>query len=75
VLEIITAAVLGVILNLTIYLTQAVLFSEGFSFQHFDFVDGAWVIISIIAMYRFNIKMMWWIGVSAMFGLGNFMVW
>lgn len=72
VLEIITAAVLGVILNLTIYLTQAVLLPEGFSLQQFDYIAAAWVVISIVAMYRFNIGMMWWIGVSVAFGLGRF---
>lgn len=72
VLEIITAAVLGVILNLTIYLTQAVLLPEGFSLQRFDYMAAAWVVISIVAMYRFNIGMIWWIGASALFGLGRY---
>ena len=69
VLELITAAVLGVVLNLSIYLSHAVLFSEGISFQHFNFIAAVWVVISIVAMYRFNINMMWWIVVSAMFGV------
>jgi chromate transporter len=74
ILELITAAVLGVVLNLSIYLAEAVLFPNGLSLQSFDYVAAIWVVISIIAMYRFNINMILWIGVSAIFGLMRFTV-
>jgi chromate transporter len=69
ILEIITAAVLGVVLNLSIYLAEAVLFPNGLSLQSFDYVAAVWVIISVVAMYRFNINMIVWIIVSAVWGL------
>ncbi|HAC24433.1 MAG TPA: hypothetical protein DCE81_05915 [Cytophagales bacterium] len=64
-----TAAVVGVILNLTIYLGKAVIFPQDFSFAGLDYITLGWTIVSFIAMYRFKIGMITWIGVSAIFGL------
>ncbi len=68
-LSIVTAAVVGVILNLTIYLGKAVLFPKELSFDALNFVTLGWIIISFIALYRFKINMIVWIGISALFGL------
>lgn len=67
--SIVTAAVVGMILNLTIYLSKAVIFPEEFSFDSLNYIALGWIIISIIAMYSFKIGMVIWIGVSAIFGL------
>jgi chromate transporter len=68
VLAIITSAVVGVILNLTLYLGKAVLFPQGM--QHLpDAFSIVWLVVSIIALYRFKINMITWIGVSALAGL------
>ena len=69
-LSLVTAAVVGVILNLTIYLGRAIIFPEEIAFAQIDYAVLGWVIISFIAMYRFKINMITWIGVSALFGLG-----
>lgn len=74
VLELVTAAVVGVVLNLTIYLGKAVLFPDGFSWPGLDYVSLAWVAISFVAMYRFKVGMLTWIGVSALFGLVMFLL-
>lgn len=74
VLELVTAAVVGVVLNLTIYLGQAVLFPNGFSWQGLDYISLAWVLVSFVAMYRFKVGMLAWIGVSALFGLVVFLL-
>lgn len=74
ILGVITAAVVGVILNLTIYLGQAVLFPVTVSISGLNVISVAWIIISIIAMYRFKINMIAWIGISALFGLVIFFV-
>jgi chromate transporter len=66
-LSIITAGVVGVILNLTIYLGKAVLFPQGFS--SIDWFAVSWLVISIIAMFRFKLNMILWIGISALAGL------
>ncbi|MBA9075701.1 chromate efflux transporter [Rufibacter quisquiliarum] len=69
ILGVITAAVVGVVLNLTVYFGTAVLFPNGISFQRLDYFALAWILISFLAMYRFKISMITWIGVSALAGL------
>lgn len=69
ILAIVTAAVVGVIINLTIYLGSAVIFPTNISFAELDYIALSWTVISFIAMYRFKINMITWIGVSAIFGL------
>jgi chromate transporter len=68
ILSIITAAVVGVILNLTLYFGQAVLFPNGLQRMP-DVFSLAWLILSFIALFRFNINMITWIAVSASIGL------
>ena len=69
ILSLVTATVVGVILNLTIYLGKVVIFPKNFSFAGLDYVTLSWTIISFIAMYRFKIGMITWIGISAIFGI------
>ena len=73
-LTLVTAAVVGVILNLTIYLGKAVIFPNELALSAIDFITLAWIVISFIAMYRFKINMMTWIGVSALFGLAYHLI-
>jgi chromate transporter len=73
IMSIVTAAVVGVVLNLTIYLGKAVIFPNDTS-MGLDYISLAWVIISFLAMYRFNINMIVWIGVSAIFGLARYLI-
>ena len=69
-LSFVTAAVVGVIANLAIFTAKAVLFGSTVSFSNLDWIALAWIIISIIAMKKFNVNMILWIGVSAVVGLG-----
>lgn len=73
-MEIVTAAVVGVILNLTLYLTKAVLFSKTVSLSEIDFISFAWIIISLTVLYRYKINMILWIVISAIFGLIRYFV-
>lgn len=73
ILSLVTAAVVGVVLNLTIYLGRAVIFPKELSLAGLDYITIGWTIISFIAMYRFKIGMITWIGVSAVFGLFYFL--
>ena len=68
-LSFVTAAVVGVIANLAIFTTKAVLFVNEVSMQNLNWLALAWIVISIIAMKKFNINMIKWIAVSAVFGL------
>lgn len=72
ILALITAAVVGVILNLTLYLGKAVLFSKEISISHLNYIALAWIIISFVALYKLKINMIAWIGVSALFGLVHY---
>lgn len=69
ILSLVTAAVVGVILNLTIYLGSAVLFPREISWGGMDYIILLWIIISLLALYRFKVNMITWIGISALFGL------
>jgi len=73
ILSIVTAAVVGVVLNLTIYLGKAVIFPKEFSLSGLDYIMLAWTLISFVAMYRFKIGMIPLIAISAIFGLVYFL--
>lgn len=74
ILEIVTAAVVGVVLNLTLYLSKAVLFASKQMTMEVDFISLAWIIISFIAMYRYKLNMILWIAISALFGLFLYLI-
>lgn len=73
-LTLVTAAVVGVILNLTIYLGQAIVFPGEFALSQIDFITLAWIIVSFIALQRYNQNVITWIIISAFFGLGTYLV-
>jgi chromate transporter len=66
VLAIVTAGVVGVMLNLTIYLGKAVLFPNGNATP--DGFALVWLVISFVALLRFRLNLILWIGVSALSG-------
>lgn len=68
ILSIVTAAVVGVVLNLTIYFGKAVLFPTGIATSP-DLFSMAWLIVSFLALYRFKVNMIPWIGISALAGI------
>ncbi|MDB5263903.1 MAG: chromate transporter [Adhaeribacter sp.] len=74
ILSVVTAAVVGVVLNLTVYFAQAVIFPEQLAFAGIDYFSLAWIIISFVAMYRFKISMIPWIGISALAGLTYYLI-
>lgn len=67
-LAVVTAAVVGVVLNLTIYLGKGVFFPPELGGKP-DYLAIGWTILSFIALYRMKVNMMVWIGVSVGFGL------
>lgn len=69
ILTLVTAAVVGVVLNLAIYLGKAVVFNGNFSWESIGWIPLSWMIVSIIALYKFEIGMIKWIGISAIFGI------
>lgn len=80
VLSLITAAVTGVILNLTLFFAEAVLFGD--SSNHLielnittsTWTNLLWILISFIALFRFKTSMLIWFAISAIAGLIYFLV-
>ncbi len=73
VLSIVTAVVVGVILNLTVYFGRAVVIREDIGAWTIDFFSLGWIAISILAMYRFKVGMIPWIALSALAGLAMYL--
>ena len=67
VLSIVTAAVVGVVLNLTIYFGKAVLFPNGLLFDP-DWFSVIWLVLSFVVLFRFRMNMITWIFISAAAG-------
>ena len=73
-LNLVTAAVVGVVFNLTIYLAIAVIFPNEENFAEINYVSLVWILISFTAMQRFKINMILWIFISVLFGLCRFFI-
>jgi chromate transporter len=73
-MNIITAAVVGVVLNLSIYLLVQVVFKGGKGIENLQIPHLAWILVSFLALYRFKINMIAWLGVSAVYGLGLYLI-
>lgn len=69
VLQFVTAAIVGVILNLAVYFGKAVVFPAGFSLSAVDWWSAVWIVISVVALHRLRLNTMLWIAVSAVAGL------
>ncbi|MBL7842601.1 MAG: chromate efflux transporter [Cyclobacteriaceae bacterium] len=74
ILSLVTAAVVGVVLNLTIYLGMAVIFPNGFALHQLNYFAIGWTLVSFFALYRFQINMISWIGASALAGLVVYLI-
>ncbi|MDR3587530.1 MAG: chromate efflux transporter [Desulfosporosinus sp.] len=74
VLGFVTAAVVGVLLNLTVYLFKTVVFPHSLSISQMEYVYMLWIILSFVALQRFKVNMIIWIGISAVFGLLHYFV-
>jgi chromate transporter len=68
-LSVVTAAVVGVILNLGIYLGQAVVWPQGIQAPP-DWFSLIWMVLSVGALRWGKVNLILWIGVSALIGWG-----
>lgn len=69
VLGFVTAAVVGVILNLTLFLGKEVLFPDGFVLDKLDLVALAWMLVSAALLFRFRLNVVYLILMSMCYGL------
>lgn len=74
VLHIITAAVVGVVLNLAIFLLIQVVFYGQMDLTNFHISHFLWIVISFFALYRFKVNMIAWLGISAIYGLAYYFI-
>jgi chromate transporter len=74
VLGVVTAAVVGVVLNLAIYLARAVVLPQGLSLAEANYFALAWIMISLVALGHFKVNMILWIALSAAAGLAYYLV-
>ena len=73
-LHVVTAAVVGVILNLTVYLGKVVVFPKEIVMTEIDYFALSWIIVSFIALFKFKINMILWIGISGLVGLTKYLL-
>lgn len=69
VLKLVTAAVVGVILNLTLFLGKDVIFPGGVIIQHLDLVALTWVAVSLFCLLKLELNVVYLILLSLLFGL------
>lgn len=74
VLSFVSAAVVGVIFNLALYLFRSVVFPTSVSIETINVFNLVWIIISVIVLHYFKLNMILWIILSALAGLGYYML-
>lgn len=73
ILKLVTAAIVGVILNLTIYLGKDVIFPGGVLLSHLNLISLIWVLISLLLLVRFNLNVIYLILLSLGVGFLRFL--
>lgn len=74
VLSFVTAAFVGVILNLTLYLGKDVLFPHGLSLGKIDLMALLWIGVSILLIFKLRINIVYLILLSMIYGLFQYYV-
>lgn len=69
VLGFVTAAVVGVILNLSLFLGKEVLFPAGLNLNHINLTALAWIVVSAILLFRFRLNVVYLILLSMLYGV------
>ena len=74
VLGLVTAAVAGVILNLTLFLGKDVIFPGGVSIQHLDYFSLSWILLSLFLLFRWKMNVVYLILLSLGAGLIHYVI-
>ncbi|NIG57576.1 chromate efflux transporter [Chitinophaga sp. Cy-1792] len=72
ILSLVTAAVVGVILNLTFFLGRSIIFPEQLSFQGIDYISVGWVALVLFLLLRYNTNVLYVVLMSIIFGVGRY---
>jgi chromate transporter len=74
-LGLITAVVVGAILDLTLFLGKAVIFPSGrVTLRGLDAISLVWVILSLVLLQRFKLNLIYLIMLSVGFGLIRYLL-
>lgn len=73
-LSLVTAAVVGVILNLAFYLGSNILFPKSLALGDMDLLSLTWVLFSLWAILRRKMNLLYLIALSLLFGLLRFWI-
>jgi len=71
ILNLVTASIVGMIVNLTLYLGKDVVFPSGVSFRHPDVYAVIWILISLLLILKFRVKVIYLIAVSMLYGFAR----
>ncbi|MBB6111418.1 chromate efflux transporter [Mucilaginibacter lappiensis] len=74
ILKLVTAAVVGVILNLTLFLGKDVVFPGGLSWHHLNVLSTVWIGVTLVLMQRFKLNVIYLILLSLALGLLRFVL-
>lgn len=71
ILNLVTASIVGMIFNLTLYLGKDVVFPSGVSIRHPDVYAVVWILISLLLILKFRVKVLLLIAASVLYGLAR----
>jgi len=74
ILTLVTAAVVGVILNLTLFLGRDIVFPGGMLLKNLNIVSLSWICVSLLLMLKFRINVLYVILSSLLFGLARYFI-
>jgi chromate transporter len=74
ILSLVTAAVVGVILNLTFFLGRSIIFPEELSFQHVDYLSIGWILFVLLLLLRFRTNVLYIVLLSIGFGIVRYLL-
>jgi chromate transporter len=73
ILTLVTAAVVGVILNLTLFLGKDIVFPGGILLKNLNIVSLSWICVSLLLMLKFRMNVIYLILLSLLFGLARYL--
>lgn len=74
ILTLVTAAVVGVILNLTIFLGKDIVFPGGILLKNLNLISLSWIGLSLLLMLKFRMNVVYLILLSLLFGLARYFI-
>lgn len=71
----VTAAVVGVIFSLCIFLAKAALLKNGvWDWNNLNLTSIIWLLVSLVVLYRFKLNVVYWIVISILCGMGLYFI-